>query len=52
MTMSEVSSESGLSEGDRVTIKIPAKVIETYPDGGVLVNADGTEVLVEEDEIL
>lgn len=37
--------------GDKVRIDIPAYIIERFPDGDYLVDADGTEILVAEDEV-
>jgi len=37
-------------EGDEVQITMRAFLIEEYPDGTALVDADGKEILVAEDE--
>lgn len=38
-------------KGDKVRIDIPAYVLERYPDGDYLVDADGCEIIVAEDEV-
>lgn len=41
---------SDYDKGDRVMVKMPAYLIEMYDDGSALVDADGKEILVAEDE--
>lgn len=48
--MSESETET-YSEGEKVVIEIPARIVENYPDNSALVDADGTEILVSMDEI-
>lgn len=45
-----MSTKEEYDEGDRVTVEIPAYLLERYPDGSALVDADGKEILVAEDE--
>jgi len=40
-----------LEPDDKVQIEIPAYVLEVFPNGDVMVDADGKEVLVAEDEV-
>ena len=50
MSKTERDSESGFSEGDTVDVHIEAEVIDAYDDGALLVDADGSELMVYEGE--
>jgi hypothetical protein len=40
-----------LTRGDTVQVSLDAHVVECYPDGTYLVDADGCEIMVHEDEL-
>jgi hypothetical protein len=48
--MSEEYASERVEEGDRITVTMPAYLVETFHDGSALVDADGKEILVAEDE--
>jgi hypothetical protein len=46
----ESAAQGQHEEGDRVEVTMPAFLLEEFDDGSALVDADGKEILVAEDE--
>lgn len=48
--MSSSDDTPRYEEGDEVTVELDVRVLEAYSDDSLLVDADGTEIMVYEGE--